>query len=146
MYVPLTTYLMNCPSGILIKGFRLVDYPEQTGFFWLLFGSVSTQVTMYYHWLFGIGTCTVGRIINFYWVLQWGIVHFVISWPSQRYWRDLRENFSEMPAVVGCIGMYVYWWNISWDCDAYDGKSGWLYSGHRKYHSFHTQVLHINTS
>lgn len=44
-----------------------------------VFGSVSTQVTMYYHCLFGIGTCTVGRIINSYWVLQ--IIHFVISCP-----------------------------------------------------------------
>ena len=43
--------------------------------------------------IFGVSTCTVGRIIESYWVLLWEIVHPVISWPSQRKWRDLRGNW-----------------------------------------------------
>ena len=31
---------------------------------------------------FGVSTCTVGRIIESYWVLLWEILHPVISWPS----------------------------------------------------------------
>ena len=90
---------------------------------------------------FGVSTWSVGRIIESYWVLLWENVQPVICWPSQREWRDLRGNWPEMPAVVGCI----------------DGTSHEIlmpmvenqaefYSGHRKYHCYHTQVLRVNTS
>ena len=70
-----------------------------------------------------------------------GNVQPVILWPSQREWVYLGGNWPEIPAVVGCI----------------DGTSHEILmpmvenqaefnSGHRKYHCYHTQVLHVSTS
>ena len=88
---------------------------------------------------FGVTTCTVGRIIESYWVLLWENVRSTCDFLALSAY--LRGNWPEMPAVVGCI----------------DGASHEIlmpmvenqaefYSGHGKYHCYHTQVLHVNTS
>ena len=142
VYVPLTNFLMDISSiRIADKRFRMSRL------------SLANRVLLTLVWLcqyttysvlslkFGVSTCTVGRIIECYWVLLWENVQPVILWPSQREWRYLRGNWPEMPAVVGRI----------------DGTSHEIlmpmvdnqaefYSGHRKYHCFHIQILHVNTS
>ncbi|VDI45215.1 Hypothetical predicted protein [Mytilus galloprovincialis] len=85
---------------------------------------------------FGISVSAVGRIVNIMWIPMWEVVSPLIHWPAVQDWRNCRGRWPEMSNVVGCI----------------DGTSHEIltpmtepqeefYSGHRKYHCIHTQVI-----
>ena len=85
---------------------------------------------------FGISVPIVCRIVNKIWIIIWEIFEPSIRWPSIASWRHCKQIWKEMPNVVGAI----------------DGTSHEIlvpqseqqqvfYSGHRKYHCIHTQVI-----
>ncbi|CAG2212839.1 unnamed protein product [Mytilus edulis] len=85
---------------------------------------------------FGISVPTVYTIIKKMWVILWEEVARTIVWPDRNTWHRRNGKWPEMPNVLGCI----------------DGTSHEIlvpqtepqeefYSGHRKFHCIHTQVV-----
>ncbi|VDI80370.1 Hypothetical predicted protein [Mytilus galloprovincialis] len=83
--------------------------------------------------IFGICNTLVGSIVNTMWLILW---EALIVWPDVNSWQQKIGKWSEMPNVLASI----------------DGTSHEIlipstepqeefYSGHRKYHCFHTQVI-----
>lgn len=89
---------------------------------------------------FGVSISTVSRVVNKGWRVLWHQYHLDIVWPTVEEWENMRNDWEELEGVVGCI----------------DGTSHEIaipgvepqrlfYSGHRKYHCLHTQVIIDNS-
>ncbi|XP_061179072.1 uncharacterized protein LOC133187673 [Saccostrea echinata] len=85
---------------------------------------------------FGASTSSVGYILKKTWFMLWDILSSEIRWPTAAEWLSMRGRWDNMQNVVGAI----------------DGTSHEIYipqtepqqefySGHRKYHCIHTQVI-----
>lgn len=85
--------------------------------------------------MFGIGTSTVGDIVNNMWLILWEICVPLEEWPDVNSWRQRVGEWPEMPRVVGSIdGTYHEILIPS------NEPQEEFYSGHRKYYCIHTQV------
>jgi len=69
----------------------------------------------------------------------WPVLHACmqsdISWPSRREWLNMRGKWPELQDVVGCIDGTSH--EIYRPCE----NQGLYFSGHRRYHCVHTQVV-----
>ena len=85
---------------------------------------------------FGLSIPTVSRIINQTWVKLWEICSPMIRWPTQAEWLSKRRKWAEMANVVGMINGTSHEILVPLNEPQQD-----FYSGHRKYHCIHTQVV-----
>lgn len=87
-------------------------------------------------YMFGISRWSVSRIVHSICSILYDILKQNISWPSLRRWRDLKVTWRKLPEAVGEINgtsnrIYI----------PSTEPQRLYYSGHRRYHCVHTQIV-----
>ena len=88
--------------------------------------------------IFGTYPSTVHHITKHTWMKMWEVCAPLVQWPSQQQWLDKRGKWPEMPNVVGMIDETSHEIEVPMNEPQQD-----FYSGHRKYHCIHTQVIYF---
>lgn len=86
--------------------------------------------------MFGVSQSTVSNIVNEVWVILWHQFRLDISWPSIEEWQGMDGQLEFLDGVVGYIdgtSHEIYVPQVE--------PQRMFYSGHRKYHCMHTQVI-----
>ena len=85
--------------------------------------------------LFDLPITTIHTIVHEIWPLILQQLGDEISWPSHAEWEEIREEGCILAGVVGAID------GTSFEIEIPEIDQQLYYSGHRKYHCFHCQVI-----
>ena len=90
--------------------------------------------------VFKVSITDISRCVNNVWPVLFRVFGAKVSWPTHNEWIQMRQNWPRLEGVVGAIGGTSHVVLVP-------GSDQHLYfSGHRRYHCVHTQIIIDNCS
>ena len=89
--------------------------------------------------VFKVSITDVSRCVNNVWPILLRVIGINIVWPTHLEWLGMRHNWNSLIGVVGCID------GTSHEIQIPHSNQRNFYSGHRRYHCVHTQIIIDNS-